>query len=124
MPSLTALLSPRFRRHWRLLLWLLTMIVSWFAFKPNTGEDIVVHVDKLRHVFAFATLAAVAALGWPPGVRQSRLIAIGLLAYGLAIELVQSQLPTRSASVADWMMDGVGVALGLLLMQRLRRQQK
>ena len=42
------------------------------------------------------------------------------MAYGLFIELMQTQLPTRTGSMADWLTDGVGIGLGLLLHRALR----
>jgi VanZ family protein len=45
-----------------------------------------------------------------------------LLAYGLFIEVVQSWLPSRHADVLDLVADAVGIALGLLLLSRLRRR--
>ncbi|MCY7315874.1 MAG: VanZ family protein [Rubrivivax sp.] len=114
--------DPRFQRLCRLALGLLMAVVSWLAFRPADAPDLVLHADKLRHLAAFGALAAVAALGWPPGRWQQAAIALGLLAYGLAIELIQSQLPTRSASAADWLADAVGVGCGLLLARTLRRR--
>ena len=120
MLLLRLLLDPRHQRVWRVLLGLLMGVVSWFAFAPAPGPDLMLHADKLRHIAAFTALALVAALGWPQARQRSLTIALGLLAYGLAIELIQSQLPTRSASAADWAADAVGVACGLLLMRSLR----
>ena len=114
------LFDPRWRRNWRLLLLCLLAAVSWFAFVPSTPDDALPQLDKVRHLLAFASLALVAALGWPPAPRTSTLITVGLLAYGLFIELMQTQLPTRTGSLADWLADGVGIGLGLLLHRALR----
>ncbi|WP_162910166.1 VanZ family protein [Azohydromonas sediminis] len=56
------------------------------------------HVDKLAHALGFAMLWA---LGRAAGVRPLPL-ALGLLAYGAAIEGLQALMPTREASWADW----------------------
>ena len=111
----------RWRRSWRLLLVCLLGVVSWFAFMPQTSHDVVAHLDKVRHLLAFSTLALVASLGWTPGRRTTLYVACGLMAYGLLIELVQTLLPTRSGSAADWLADGVGIAIGLLMFRALRR---
>ena len=110
------------RRRWRLLLGALLAVVSWLAFMPASAAPTVQHLDKVQHLAAFMTLALVASLCWAPSRRTELATMLGLLAYGLFIELVQSQLPTRSASVADWLADAAGVALGLLLMRQLRPQ--
>jgi len=113
--------GSRWRRSWRLLLLSLLAVVSWFAFMPETSNDGVQHLDKVRHLLAFSTLALVASLGWTPGRSNTLYVASGLMAYGLLIELVQTQLLTRSGSAADWLADGVGIAIGLLLFRALRR---
>ena len=70
--------------------------------------------DKLLHAAAFFVLTVLGALAfqrtsiWAP--------AVGLLAGGIAIELLQG-IPAikRSMSLADVAADGVGIAAGLLL---------
>ncbi len=122
MPTpIRPLLHPRFQRVWRLLLGLLMTVVSWFAFSPADAPGLMRHADKLQHVAAFAALALVASLGWPEGRRRQAAVVLGLLAYGLAIELIQSQLPTRSASAADWLADALGIGCGLAMAAALRR---
>lgn len=123
MPAPALLFDSRWRRSWRMLLVCLLAVVSWYAFKPVTSHDTIENIDKLRHFCAFATLALVASLGWQPGRRTALGIACGLMVYGLFIELMQTQLPTRSGSAADWLADGVGIAIGLLMFRALRRWQ-
>lgn len=117
---LPGLLAPRRRRLWRLTLALLLAVISWLAFKPAVPAQEWLHMDKLRHISAFLTLAVVASLGWAKQAQLAPRVAFGLLAYGLLIELVQSQLPSRSASLADWAADALGIALGLVLARWLR----
>jgi VanZ family protein len=73
------------------------------------------HVDKLAHALGFAVLWA---LGRAAGVRAGPL-ALGLLAYGAAIEGLQALTPTREASAADWLADGAGLLLGHALLARV-----
>lgn len=116
------LFDHRRRRNWRLLLLCLLALVSWFAFMPSTPQHGLPHLDKLRHLLAFASLALVAALGWPPSWSTKVRIVGGLMLYGLFIELMQTQLPTRTGSIGDWLADAIGIGLGLLLHQALRRR--
>ena len=70
-------------------------------------------IDKWAHAFAFAALAL-----WFAGQyrRQSYWrIAIGLLAYGLLIELIQRSIGYRAAELHDVYADIVGIGIGLLL---------
>jgi VanZ family protein len=67
--------------------------------------------DKANHLLAFAgPMFAGCAAGWP-----ARRLAAALLAYGGAIELLQTRLPPRSGDWADWLADAAGIALGALL---------
>ncbi len=122
MSASLLLFDPRWRRNWRLLLLCLLAAVSWFAFMPSTPQVALPQIDKVQHLLAFASLALVASLGWPPAPRATTLITLGLMAYGLFIELMQTQLPTRTGSLADWLTDIVGIGLGLLLHRVLRRR--
>lgn len=119
--DLRPLFTTRFTRAWRLLLALMMGVVAWFALMPGSPFGGVPNFDKLQHVLAFFTLATVASLAWPPRAWQEGRVAFGLLMYGLLIELVQTQLPTRTASAADVLADAVGIALGLLLARQLLR---
>jgi VanZ family protein len=122
-PLLPWLLQARHRRHWRLLLVLLLGVVSWFAFKPSLPSQEWAHLDKLQHISAFATLGLVASLGWAPVPGLFSRVAAGLMAYGLFIEAVQTQLPSRTGSWADWVADLAGVALGLALARLMQRRR-
>lgn len=102
-------------RTWRVLLLMLLMVVCWFAFAPVRFDDGGLPFDKLRHVAAFAALAWVAMVAWAGVPRLAARVALGLLAYGLFIEAVQSRLDGRHASGWDLLADAAGIALGLML---------
>jgi VanZ family protein len=101
-------------RAWRGVLLALLLVVSWLAFAPVPFRDGELPLDKLRHLAAFGVLAWVAAQGWGRAPVAGWRIAAALLAYGVFIELVQSQVPGRHASAADVLADAAGIALGLL----------
>lgn len=115
------LLAPQRRPAWRVLLLALLIVVSWLAFKPVTGPAAFEHLDKVEHVLAFGTLAVVASLCGAPGPGLAWRVALALLAYGGFIELVQTQLPTRTGSLDDLVADAAGIALGLWLARRMPR---
>ena len=114
LQSLTLALSahPRMAPFWRIALALLLCAVLWLALTPSPPPQASLGWDKLNHAAAFATLAAVAFLGF---ARTWARIAAALLAFGALIEVLQSFTATRSAEWGDLLADGVGIALGLLL---------
>jgi VanZ family protein len=78
-------------------------------------------VDKVVHLVLFAVLAA---SGRWAGIR-ARVLAALLLVYAAVSEVVQGLTPLeRSASVADWVADAVGVLAGLLAWAALERRSR
>ena len=112
--------ATRHRPRWRVALLAAALGVAWLAFVPEPGPIGVALHDKLNHLLAFGTLALLAALSLPAAARRAPL-ASGVLLYGGFIEIVQSQLPGRSAEWADLAADAAGTVLGLLLAAALRR---
>ena len=79
---------------------------------PTTGWD------KTNHVLGFAILSLLAGLGYrnrEPGA------AVGLLAYGALIEVLQAMSGYRFAEWGDLLSDGIGIALGFLAAYVARR---
>jgi VanZ family protein len=122
MPSLNdALHHARFRPHWRVLLLLMLVLTCWFAFSPQPPGFQFKDSDKLNHFLAFSSLTLVCGLGMAPLRSRSVFAVAVMLLFAVFIELVQSQLPTRTAEAMDVVADGVGIAGGLLLLLGLRR---
>lgn len=70
--------------------------------------------DKVVHFVLYAVLGGALAFGrgragWTPG--HLLLLSIGLL-YGLSDEIHQSFVPSRTASLGDWLADAVGLLAG------------
>jgi len=100
------------------VLWaiLIEVLTSWPnppspGFLPS-GSDKIIHF-KLYAIFAFLVARAVQA-GRPPW-RMLAVVALALFAWGAADEWHQLFIPGRSADVADWAVDSIGVLAGLLL---------
>ena len=109
-------LTPSARRGWQGGLALLVLTVCWLAFSPAPPVQVNTGWDKTNHLLAFATLAMVAeAAFWHVPRRRWRNTA-ALLAFGLFIEAVQSQIPQRSGEWPDLLADALGMALGLGVM--------
>lgn len=115
----SALCGARFATPWwRFSLALLLCAVTWLALAPAPPKLLSTGWDKLNHALAFSTLAVVAAMGFAAARWR---IAAALLAYGGLIEILQGLLPPRQADLTDLLTDGLGIVIGLLLAQGLRR---
>lgn len=113
----------RTRVAWAIACLLGLNLAAWFSLE--TSSDLLtwtymLKVDKLQHVAVFfaAMAVCVALLGrWV----SAGVLAILLINAGLLIEMVQAFDPTRTADVADFAFDQIGVALGWLASGRIRR---
>ena len=90
----------------------LILLVCWLAFSPHPPKGANLGWDKANHASAFMTLMLCAAWAWP---RRLIWAALGLVAYGGFIEIVQSFIPERDGEWLDLFADSVGISMGLLL---------
>lgn len=106
---------------WRRLFWLAVaagIVVSlwpmhdeprpWFRYE-----------DKAHHALAFAVLPV---LGWLGRFRSMLRLALGLVALGAAIELMQGLTFTRTPEWGDLLADVIGVAAGMVVVAWWRRR--
>jgi VanZ family protein len=121
LPLKALLLDSRYRPHWRVLLLVMLLVTCWFAFSPQPPGLKFKEADKVQHLLAFGVLSLVTGLTMAPGRRQTIWAVVWMLLFAIFIELVQSQLPTRTADVVDVLADGLGIALGVVLLLGLRR---
>jgi hypothetical protein len=73
---------------------------------PGAGRGMWLN-DKWAHFLAFFIL-----MTWFSGVFRGRVapwVALGLLGFGILIEIIQSRLPYRSAELADVWFDAGGI---------------
>ena len=96
-------------------------LASWFALTPHPVDlPDGPQMDKWAHLATYVVLAFLADISWPQ--RKFDLRKWGfLLAYGLAIELIQSQVPNRMFSLADIAANATGIALYVFPVRRLMR---
>jgi membrane associated rhomboid family serine protease len=98
---------------------LLTAAIAYLTLTPPRPEASAgLLSDKAYHVIAFASLIFPGALLY---LRSLIWLIPAALVFGAAIELVQP-LVGRSAEVADFVADIVGVACGLILGLIMRRR--
>lgn len=102
--------------RWLILVgfWLPLIVTTYAAFAPEGVptpfriSDIVLHAGAFTYLTAALWRAYHATNnGWKP--------ATWMLAYGIAIEVIQSFEPTRTAELKDLFVDVIGIALGLAL---------
>ena len=105
----TLLTSPRLQPLRLALFALLIATISWLALSPHPPSGVSTGWDKANHALAFAALMGSGRLAWPP---RLALLAGALLAYGVLIELLQAQIPGRSAEAWDVLADALGIAIG------------
>ncbi|WP_257385850.1 VanZ family protein [Tahibacter caeni] len=105
----------RFLGFWRGIgrgLLLASLIVALLPAPAGMGR--IAFGDKIAHLAAFAFLMLWYAQIYALPSERLR-CALGLIGFGLGIELLQSLVPYRSADVWDLVADAAGVGLGLLL---------
>lgn len=73
---------------------------------PDLGK-IVSWQDKIEHALLFFVLALWGLKAWP---RRTVAVALGLLGYGVAMELAQALTTYRQGDVWDALADALGVA--------------
>lgn len=93
--------------------------ISWFAFTSVPVRSMQMVGDKINHGFAFFVLAFCIDNAFPR-VRFLLVKLWPLLAYGIAIEIIQ-RFVSRDSSWLDLVADGVGISLYWLLRRWLRR---
>lgn len=105
--------APRWRAAWRLLFLALVAVASWLAFSPHPPPAADLGWDKANHFAAFGTLAFVGLQCLKASPRRRWIVLALLLAYGILIEMVQSQIPGRDADAQDVLADMIGAVIGV-----------
>lgn len=106
----------------RLLFGLALVVATFFALNPAPpGMPGIPFGDKAAHLATYLVLAALVDAGWPNTGFTARKWLV-LLLYGVAIELVQSTIPSRDFSLADVAANLAGVALYVLAVAPLLRR--
>jgi VanZ family protein len=107
------LLPLRYARAW-LSAGLILLVLGLVSALSTVATPMPLTVnDKLIHLIGF-----IGFMVWFGGVFQARfvpLVALGLFAYGLLIELLQSFTVTRQAEGLDLAADTAGILLGWIL---------
>ena len=104
----------------RLVLLAAVVVITYLATTQQQYPVVRELSDKASHFLAFYVLALLVDYSFP---RTNLGIAkLGwLIAYGMMIEVVQSFIPNRTASLIDLAADGMGIALYGLSIPVLKR---
>ncbi|MCL2912648.1 VanZ family protein [Shewanella corallii] len=94
------------------------LVVSYLVFSRPSYPQGIPHLDKVGHLGSFLLLSWLTFEAFRP--RWFVLVPL-MAGYALTIELVQAYLPYRSASLADFVADMLGVGLFYLLSRLLTR---
>jgi VanZ family protein len=108
------MLPLRHRGLWIALSVLVVAAVAYGSLQPDFGPDVPANFDKVEHFVAYLGLAL-----WFTGLfARSRyaVVAVALIAFGLAIEFAQGAMKLgRSAEALDMVANVLGVMLGLVI---------
>ena len=107
--------------HRRLAFWICLAVVLTLALIPPSPYVPTLWWDKANHALAFAVLAVLGSCSYPG---RTSAVLLGLLGYGVLIELLQALTPYRTAEFADVLADAVGLVLGSQLVRLLQQLQK
>ena len=109
--------SLRYARRWQLAGVLLLALVMVAALVPKLPfEELTAQFkisDKVMHIAAFTFLTV-----WFAGQYEKKSywrIAVGLMAFGILIELVQGTISYRTSEWLDLLGDAAGIAAGLII---------
>ena len=92
--------------------WLPLGICTWLALGPGLPPEAPKVSDVTMHLVAFVYLTA--ALFSAYQARPWWWVALWMAAYGALIEFLQGFFPLRSPEMKDFLVDLVGIGIGLL----------
>jgi VanZ family protein len=110
-------------------IWLIALTATgltvWYSLGPRPPDH---GSDKELHAMAYLidTFAILLAVVWRPGRQPRRFdawalpAAMAMLVLGGLIEITQGGFTDRDAQFGDWIADGLGIGLALLLFTALR----
>jgi VanZ family protein len=93
------------------ILFFTLIAIEFLATTPLEFKPIENSWDKANHAFAFAVLYIILSLSFQRFKIKTRIFL--LLLFGVQIEVVQSFIPYRDASLLDIFADSVGIIIGV-----------
>ena len=107
-------------RAFRVIFWAAACFAFVMAVLPHPPQLPGEPNDKVQHIIAFATLAALGSVAYP--VTSVVRLLVGLSLFGALIEVVQA-IPAlhRDSDIVDWIADTAAVLVVLTLVRWWRR---
>ena len=96
----------------------LLFLVTYLSVMPSVETPGFELSDKVLHFLAYLGVSAWAYFGFP---KASWKLALMVLLWGIGIELVQWQLPTRAFELLDILANSLGALAGWQIMKMLQR---
>jgi len=88
------------------------LVLTYLSLRPVSGDGRGAAVTLLLHIIAYLGLGVLVAVSFPDRFEQRRVRSIVEVAlFGLTIEVIQFVMPTRTFSVIDITMNGIGAGL-------------
>ena len=110
--------TARLRRLLRIAFYAAAALVAALSLAPAATLPATSIGDKMEHAIAYAVLGL---LGAASSVRDAMRTILGLAAFGLIIEGLQTFSPGRSPDLLDAVADAIGAGLGCAAAIVLRR---
>lgn len=103
------------------VVFIISVIFASFLFLKQSGHSGISfqHADKIAHFLIFFSLTLLLDLSFKLSVSKNLLI---LSTYAVIIELLQSFLPYRTASLGDILADILGVIIYIFICRKLFRK--
>jgi VanZ family protein len=108
-------------------IWFISLISVWMGITylslKSARHSTPIHLnDKLGHFIAYAVFSFNALVLWRgQSTKFKIIIGLVLVGYGLFMEILQGFVPGREVSGLDLLANSVGVGIGFLLFNRLKR---
>ena len=94
------------------------VVVTYVSLQPTSGENIILHLDKLLHFLTFFYLSWLS----DKSLKKYSHVTIFflLIFYGLSLEILQSFTLTRSPELFDFFSDLLGILVYFYLIPKLK----
>ncbi len=96
----------------QVIAWLVILVLIALTLVPASERPVTGLPRKVEHLAAFALAGMLLAMAYP-----GRLLFLGAVAVGfpLILEIAQIPMPTRHARLSDFIVDAVGMIIGVFV---------